>query len=94
VKHNCGLVAGHVRGDRLAPGDAADKGLLKLLDDTGAVLVTSWMKVSARTLARTRAGVYRSAILERSKSGRAYRPSGGSRAWQSRGTRLAAGSGA
>jgi len=56
VKHNCGLVAGHVRGDRLAPGDAADKGLLKLLDDTGAVLVTSWMKVSARTLARTRCG--------------------------------------
>src|SRR4029077_19657210 len=32
-----------------------------------------------------RAGEYRSAISERSKSGRAYRPSGGGPAWQSRG---------
>ena len=32
-----------------------------------------------------RAGEYRSAISKRSKSGRAYRPSGGGPAWQSRG---------
>jgi hypothetical protein len=32
-----------------------------------------------------RAGGYRSAISERSESGRAYRPSGGGPAWQSRG---------
>ena len=33
----------------------------------------------------TLAGEYRSAISERSKSGRAYRPFGGGPAWQSRG---------
>jgi PPOX class probable F420-dependent enzyme len=48
-----------------------------------AILIAEYLRLPSHW--PQRAGEYRSAISERSKSGRAYRPSGGGPAWQSRG---------